>query len=150
VDVVPGLAILVLVLTVHLYQRQRDAAAEAQQSAREAEEAKRQTRDMARLVNASHALANALDHGQLRVEAWRHVPALTGGRTAWVAALEPHTWHWIMEADVEREAQLLDLAPTLLERTRRRATVATTGGRSFSYGAPDDRWGCSQWRMLRP
>lgn len=117
VDVVPGLVILVLVFTMHFYQRQRDAAADAQQSARDAEEAKRQTRELTQLVDASHALANALDHGQLRVEAWRHVPALTGGRTAWAAATEPHTWHWIMEADVEREAQLLDLAPTLLERT---------------------------------
>lgn len=115
-DVVPALVILVLVLTVRLYQRQRDAAAAAQIAARDAEDAKRQTRDMTRLVDASHALANALDHGQLRVEAWRHVPALTGGRTAWVAASEPQAWHWVMEADAEREARLLNLAPTLLQR----------------------------------
>lgn len=116
-DVVPALLILVVVMTVHLHQRQRDAAAAARQAEREAEEAREKTRDMTRLVDASHALANALDHGQLRVEAWRHVPALTGGRTAWVAATEPHAWHWIMEADVEREANLLDLAPTVLQLT---------------------------------
>jgi len=117
VDVVPALAILVLVLTLHFYQRQRDAAAAARLAARETDAAKRHAKDLARLVDASQALANALDHGQLRVEAWRHVPALTGGRTAWVAATEPRSWHWIMEPDLEQEAHLLDLAPTLLQLT---------------------------------
>lgn len=117
VDVVPALVILVVVLTIHLYQRQRDASAARLLAERDAQEAKRTARDMSRLVDASHALANALDHGQLRVEAWRHVPALTGGRTAWVAVTEPHAWHWIMEADAEHEARLLDSAPTLLQLT---------------------------------
>lgn len=117
VDVVPALVILVLVLTVHLYQRQRDAAAAMALAERDAADAKRTTRDLSRLVDASHALANALDHGQLRVEAWRHVPALTGGRSAWVAVTEPNAWHWVMEADGDQEAHLLDLAPTLLQLT---------------------------------
>ncbi len=117
VDVVPALVILVLVLTVHLYQRQRDAAAARALAERAADDARRTTRDLSRLVDASHALANALDHGQLRVEAWRHVPALTGGRTAWVAVAEPHAWHWVMEADADQEAQLLELAPSLLQLT---------------------------------
>lgn len=117
IDVVPALVILIVVLTVHLYHRQRDAAAAMAIAEREAETAKRTTRDLSRLVDASHALANALDHGQLRVEAWRHVPALTGGRTAWVAVTEPHAWHWVMEADADQEARLLDLAPTLLQLT---------------------------------
>lgn len=116
-DVVPAFVILVLVFTVHLYQRQRDSAAAAAIAAHDADEARRQSRELSRLVDASHGLANALDHAQLRVEAWRHVPALTGGRAAWVAVSEPNTWRWIMEADVEREGQLLDLAPTLLQLT---------------------------------
>lgn len=116
-DVVPGFVILVFVFIAHYYRQERDAESARQLAERDAEEARRIARDLNRLVDASHALANALDHGQLRVEAWRHVPGLTGGRTAWVAVTAPNAWEWIMEADVEHEEHLLDLAPTLLQLT---------------------------------
>ena len=57
---------------------------------------------MKQLVDASHALSNALDQSQLRIEAWRHVPGLAGGRPAWIAVTALHTSQWIMEPDGER------------------------------------------------
>lgn len=146
VDVVPALVILVLVAVVHVYQQRRDADAAAALAEREAEDARRAARDLSRLVDASHALADALDHGQMRVEAWRHVPILTGGRTAWVAVTGPNAWQWIMEPDVDAEDRLLDLAPTLLQLTeageRRHNGWALfqlkSGGRPLGILAVDD------------
>jgi diguanylate cyclase (GGDEF)-like protein len=117
IDLVPGLVILVLVFTVHQRQKQRDTAAAMALAARDADEARRTAHEMKQLVDASHALSNALDQGQLRIEAWRHVPGLTGGRPAWIAVTVPHSWQWIMEPDGDREKQALDLAPTMLALT---------------------------------
>ncbi|MGE3507307.1 MAG: GGDEF domain-containing protein [Vicinamibacterales bacterium] len=117
IDVLPALVILVLFFTLHLHQRHRDHAAAVALAERDAEEAKRWARDTERLVDASHALANVLDHKQLRVEVWRHVPALTGGRTAWIAMADASGWRWIMEPDAEHETRLTDLTPTLLQLT---------------------------------
>ena len=117
IDLVPGLVILVLVFTVHQRQKQRDTVAAMALAARDADEARRTAHEMKQLVDASHALSNALDQGQLRIEAWRHVPGLTGGRPAWIAVTVPHSWQWIMEPDGDREKQALDLAPTMLALT---------------------------------
>ena len=115
IDVVPALVILVLFAIVHVSRQRRDAEAATALAEHEAEDARRATRDMERLVDASHALANALDQGQLRIEAWRHVPGLAGGRAAWIAIVGTQSWSWVMEPDVAQEERLLDLAPTLLQ-----------------------------------
>ncbi len=117
IDLVPGLVILVLVFTVHQRQKQRDTASAMALAARDAEEARRAAQEMKQLVDASHALSNALDQSQLRIEAWRHVPGLTGGRPAWVAVTALHTSQWIMEPDGERERHTLELVPTLMALT---------------------------------
>ena len=117
IDLVPGLVILVLVFTVHQRQKQRDTAGAMALAARDAEEARRTAQEMKQLVDASHALSNALDQSQLRIEAWRHVPGLTGGRPTWVAVTALHTSQWIMEPDGERERHTLELVPTLMALT---------------------------------
>lgn len=117
IDLLPGLVILVGVFTVSQWVRRQEAAAARDLAAHDAEEAKRAARDMASLVEASHGLSNALDYRQLRIEAWRHVPGLTGGRTAWIAVTAPNAWQWIMEPDAASEPHWLALAPTLLQLT---------------------------------
>jgi diguanylate cyclase (GGDEF)-like protein len=117
IDLVPGLVILVLVFTVHQRQKQRDTAGAMALASRDAEEARRTAQEMKQLVDASHALSNALDQSQLRIEAWRHVPGLTGGRPTWVAVTALHTSQWIMEPDGECERHTLELVPTLMALT---------------------------------
>jgi diguanylate cyclase (GGDEF)-like protein len=119
IDLVPGLVVLVLVFTVHMRQKQRDAAAAMALAAHDAEEARRAAEGMRRLVDASHSLSNALDQAQLRVETWRHLPALVGGRPAWIAIAAPEsgTWQWLIEPDAEHESRLLDVAPAFLQLT---------------------------------
>jgi len=86
-----------------------DAAADPSEDARRAHE-------LERLLNASRALTAATEFGQLRVEAWRHVPSLVGGRPVWLAACGLHGWQWIIEPDAADASRLLDLAPVLEER----------------------------------
>ena len=72
--------------------------------------------EMEHLLNASRTFSAATEFSQLRVEAWRHVPPLVGGRLVWMAACGPHGWQWIIEPDLADASRLMDLAPMLEER----------------------------------
>ena len=80
----------------------------------------RRAQEMERLLNASRAFSAATELSQLRVEAWRHVPPLVGGRLVWMAASGSHGWEWIIEPDAADANRLLDLGPVLEERAASR------------------------------
>ena len=99
------------------------AARQSRKLARESEaptavqsEDSRRAQEAERLLDASRAFSTATEFQQLRVEAWRHVPPLVGGRLVWMAACGSHGWQWMIEPDTTDATRLLDLAPILEER----------------------------------
>jgi diguanylate cyclase (GGDEF)-like protein len=97
----------------HYWRKHRDAVAEIELRAREAEEAKLTAADLEQLVVASHAIANAVDAESLRVETWRQIPAVLKNRRCWLAVRGPGGWQWIIEPADDTEVSL-ELASSLL------------------------------------
>ncbi len=113
VDFVSAMAVAAVVTLLVARTRQREAAVRAELLAREAQA----TDDLDRLVAGSIALTGALDTAQLRVEAWRHVPAVTAGRSVWMAVMTSNDWQWVIEPDAASASTLLELAPALWQRS---------------------------------
>ena len=113
VDLIPGFVIFFLVCIIHYWRKHRDAVAEIELRAREAEEARLTAADLEQLVVASHAIANAVDAESLRVETWRQIPAVLKNRRCWLAIRGRSGWQWIIEPADDAEVSL-ELASSLL------------------------------------
>lgn len=128
-DLTAALAVSSLVLLLHGRAGRREAANRALLIAHQ----RRAATEQSRIVPGIIALAGATDAAQLRVEAWRHVPTLTGGRAAWIAMPTPQDWQWVIEPDARSAATWLERLP-VLRQALEAGTRRDQGWRFFPIG----------------
>jgi diguanylate cyclase (GGDEF)-like protein len=115
VDLVPGLFVFVLVLSVHLRMRHRDAVLGLRLATSETRDAKRHSDRMAQLVSASQAFAAALDLPTLRREVLHHVPALIDERPFCLGHRCGDRWEWLCEPPDQADDSLAETGRTLFD-----------------------------------
>jgi len=113
VDLIPGFIVFGLVCSAHFWSKYREAVTSARLRVQSEQEALQRNRELDRLVEASHAVANAIDSSALRAQVRLHLPALLNGRPAWIATSGPLGWEWLLPP-TESEDELLEKAPKLL------------------------------------
>jgi diguanylate cyclase (GGDEF)-like protein len=92
VDLVPALSIFLGVFIFHETRKRHQARAEAVVAAAEAEQARKRSAELERLMTFSQALANALDATTLQQALWRNLPAFAGEREFWLLTRKQDRW----------------------------------------------------------
>jgi diguanylate cyclase (GGDEF)-like protein len=84
-NLVPALMLLTAIFVFHQYRKRDQARAEAQAAASAAAQALARNKALEQLMAFGEAVANALDRAALQNVLWKHLPAFSGQREAWVA-----------------------------------------------------------------
>jgi len=93
VDLIPALTILVGVFFFHEYRKHQEDKSRALGAAAEAEQARKRSDELERLMALSQALANTLDRSTLLQVMWRYLPMFVRDREFW--ALMRTGGHWL-------------------------------------------------------
>ena len=92
IDLLPGLTILTVVSIFHAYRKRQDSRSLAATAAAEAEQARRRSKELERLMVLGQALANTLDRSSLLQSLWHHVPAFVQDREFWAVLKTADRW----------------------------------------------------------
>jgi diguanylate cyclase (GGDEF)-like protein len=126
VDLVPALSIFLGVFIFHETRKRHQAKADAVIAAAEAEQARKRSAELERLMTFSQALANALDATTLQQALWRNLPAFAGEREFWLLTRKHDRWEAFLRdtAVTKKSVEELEsmatraLSPTTLTEAR--------------------------------
>jgi len=121
-----ALVILAVVLTVHQVRKRHEARAEAHTSAAAAEQAVARAAEMENLVSFGQALGESFTLESIGEVVARHLPLLSGNRSAWVMVRSPAGWRCLAVKGDRTPSECEDAARfTLGETAVDPATLST-------------------------
>jgi diguanylate cyclase (GGDEF)-like protein len=96
-DLLPALLLLLIVFAFHQYRKWAQARADAVVAAADAEQARKQSHTLQRLMAFGQALANALDRTTLQQVLWKHLPAFAPDHQFWVLVRNGDRWDVVLQ-----------------------------------------------------